>query len=137
MGSGLLLIGTGGAAAGFYGRVRSLAVLSVNPRGRQPLPGQSSAPALGKASRDGQFISPAPAPSIGMHSQAETKAHRRILPCLRTSRRWSGVCLISRMQSPRIEGMVIKKPREQCLTLSKCFLVVIPRSKENPEENTR
>lgn len=39
-------------------------------------------------------------------------------------------------QSPRIWGMVIKKPGEQCLTLSKCFLVVIQRSKENPEENT-
>lgn len=39
-------------------------------------------------------------------------------------------------QSPRMWGMVIKKPGEQCLTLSKCFLVVIQRSKENPEENT-
>lgn len=107
---------------------------------QQGIPCQGFAPTSGPISSAVTITSPCPGPGpctafICVHSKAGTKAHR-ILPCLCKAGDWSRVCLISWTQSPRIEGMVIKKPREQCLTLSKCFLVVIQRSKENPEENT-
>lgn len=68
------LAGASSAAAGFLSQFGG--AVTEGPGLAAP-PGQSSAPALGKARRDGQPMSPAR--FIGMHSQAQTKAHGRIL----------------------------------------------------------